>query len=630
MKYQFKIGDLSTTHLFTPDVSNVTLSRKKTGSEQFGRLEISGTFKFVGDDYDLVVNLIDTFGHNELGIITYQNGVSLGLSTFNTKQIIDRPRSQYTFNITVNDEYKNLIDEGDIQWNILSVPYLTRTLSLNLTGFLEESTKAVFYHQQVGSWQSGGTIRWFTMDYLGAYFTFPIDDSYTNWTCLIANYTEIGLINPIFNPAQPTILPYLVFHGVAIFQSQKAYGSYAGTEKIPPAGSGWGYIRDDVYNGYNFPLYRRPIQASDVWTNNDRVTAIDGTYQVKIFNHTNSNAIVVPSTDIDYTRVCRTVPSVIEYIVGQIDSSILFDDTGTTLDSFYSFKTMTGDVDTQATINDDDKPFKNFLIVQLTDIIPDPDTGLQKTNPASLGELSFNDLMEWLKVYGFYWFLEERSGSYYYRLLHKTDISLLDNNPNLRNWKGYNYLPKSNVLEYEKAEYSRLINKQTGKDLELLGVDAIFRIVQEKKNMDISSSIFFIDLNDIVANGENEYDTNATDKFVLISALIDDSDYLLPRKTDSLIISGEKVFNGDLGFPKVTANLMCDLPDEKATINNVNVTLADNRLKRRAKEELTIPINGINDFDLTGFIDYNGDDAEIEDISQNADKNVGKLNIRTI
>jgi hypothetical protein len=620
MNYTFKIGDLSLTHLFKPDVSNITLQRQKQGDDQFGRLEISGTFKFVGDDYDRIIDFIDTWGHNELGMLVYQNGTLLGLTTFNTKQIIDRSRSQYIFNVKVLDEYENFVSKGDLQYNILNTPYTSRSLKITTSAIREVVTKTIFNRSVAGVFDVPTATVEVNLNILGLYYSFEIGDSYTNWTMIYNNYTHTGAsgLNIFIN-------------GTAEFVSEKIYGSYNGGDAQPPTGSGWVYVKDEQFGNITAPLYRRPIQEIDVITSTNTFTNYGGV-DYRLFNYRNSNAIDLSFITITYQKITRRVDNIIEYIVGEINSSIQFDSTGTINDSFYSFKTWIGDIDNTANIYDTNKTFNNFLICQLTDIIPDSsvDPPIQKSDPATLGLLSFNDLMEWLKTYGFYWYLENRSGTYYFRILHKKDIELLDLNPDLRNWFGYNYTNLLPPIEYDKGEYSRLVNKQKTTNFELKGVDILFYLVQEDKNKDISSSIFYTDLTDIINNGEDDYDTSATDKFVLITALIDDSNYYHPRKINSLLVEDSKIPNGELGWSYVSAELISDLPDERAIINGTSQTLPDYRVKRRAKLELKIPINGINDFNLSGYVNINYNQMEIESFSQEAEKNTGKLNLRSL
>lgn len=408
------------------------------------------------------------------------------------------------------------------------------------------------------------------------------------------------------------------YGGTAHYIRQRDIGFYINSVKYEPTiDSGWEYIDNVVINGVTYPEYYRVTGTDDFgfypstepW---DSVNAINTIYDDLIIN---------------YTRVTRKLTDVIEFLIGEMGlTSVLFDNSGTTSDSFYSFKNMEGeDLTYGATTTN--KMYSHLLLMNLTDFIPADDDG-QNDIPASITNVSLKIILDKLLELGFDWFFYEDSGTFF-QLLHQENKSLGSINPNLRDYYGLNRTYLENLEEKDEAEYFKIVNETTCKGINFIGTDVDFpNIITTTTKKTVTDNNFYFDLNDIANRRSDAYSDEDVNNLVLIAAQQDGTvkDYV--REATS-ILTVKAINNSELSFSFLSKNILCNFPDTKFETNGASAIANDYRLKKRNKIALNIPINNLQtDFNVSHYVSIFGENAEFESLEQTSFNNIGKLTLK--
>jgi len=603
------------------DVSGLNFSKEKEEDEILDRFVISGNLIFI-DKLDVVKNLTRKFTN----IRFYRNGYLIGKGSFNLFQNIDFDYKRYTFKITATDEYSKIIDNKEEKYNILNSAHLPAYQNLEyIADSIEYEYRTVTYDRHLTFDYNLGNYEYaFDITRLDAFFVGSEIDP-TEWTNLSSSFNVIDYVN--------CLAMIFTIRGTGNFIREVKISIYNADTPIVPGGAGW-YFAEDVYiSGIKYPKYARALQVADVNVfSGDPIVYQGCSRDATLINPNYTNNLSIPTASpitYVYDRI-RRVDTIIEYIIGEIDDSILFDNTGTDTDSFYGFKYFEGESittygDTEYTSN---KPFENLLIMQITDFML-TDGGAVTTEFATRGMLNFNSLMSKLKFYGFYWFLEYRDGlGYFFKLLHKTQISKVEPNP-----LSYSYFQRKRQYEYNEFKYSNLKNGQICNSVDFIGTNALFTNVIEKRDFEVADNNIFTDINDINIRKGDIYSRDSIIDFVFISAITVKGttpllDYFTVRKATGLI-TNIKTNNSELGFANITENLICELPDATCEVNNKTIEIDIKRIKKRKKITLNIPIKkSINlDFDFDKYVLTPDGVSEIENYSHKALENNANLKL---
>lgn len=328
-----------------------------------------------------------------------------------------------------------------------------------------------------------------------------------------------------------------------------------------------------------------------------------------------------------YTRV-RDFFEAVQLVVQTIDSTVQFDNSGTDTDSFNFFKNFTG---TSTNF------FNRIGIIHITDAILV--SGTEPTDGATIGYLTFSNLIGFLSKLGFFWYLENRSGINYFRLIHFTEISNSNGSLNLNYYKNVDYTRLANNYEFESVETSIINNEWTSYNMEWQGVSLDFRAFENKKTAAFSDETFFSDIDDVIINGSNKYNSESIDQFVILS-LKDMSPYFevyTEFGTISHIKFNNVPFSTAFLFKYFLSNFIDNSAILKGTKYNgglqyleLEQNFDNSRLKKRKKIELTIPINQINSLSLQENVKFKGSWLEPEKIEVDCSKNQAKITLKDL
>jgi hypothetical protein len=403
------------------------------------------------------------------------------------------------------------------------------------------------------------------------------------------------------------------------YRRQVGYGYYIGTTKYDPEGNiyvlgDWIYLADITYDGRAIPKYKRDITP-----------AYDPTPNTEPYSDIYNTTAYYNDYSILYTGVTRTVISVIAFLFAKIGISVSIDTTGTSTDSYYSFKNLTGETLTYGGISTN-KYMNRLLIANLTDFVPADDDG-QKDVPASETMVSLKTILEFFERRGFEWWIEDRSGTDYFMLKHKFHKSLGSGNPNLANYKGRNW-NRENSYEIENPEFHKIVNDGENNSIDFKGTDLV---MSEVYGTDASSSFndnnVFIDLDDIAQRRHDVYDEFGNNNIVIIAAQSGMSYDHVRQGTGLLSLIPKN--NSELSYSFTCRALIADLPDTSVSVNGSSFTAEKWRLKKRSKVTVNIPtsVNILIDFDVQDYVSHYVDSCEIEQISQKANENIYNLTL---
>ena len=330
-----------------------------------------------------------------------------------------------------------------------------------------------------------------------------------------------------------------------------------------------------------------------------------------------------------YTRM-RLFTDVIEYIVGKIDSSILFDATGTATDSFYYFKTFESETCMEGA-SSSNKPFENIGIMQITDAIPLA-TGVEKADGATTGYLTFSQIMDYLSSLGFYWTLEERTTNTYFVLKHFTEISNSNGSINLDNYKGKDFTKWTQNVRFDDVKFGKIKDENNGGSLGFKNINLDFPNLTNSKNLILSNSTFITDIDDIRKKREAKYNEESTEQFALFCLLKVSSDYYVrdPFNDFSNIYQNNIELSPSFLFQKVLSGYQDSEINIFSEIISNNLTIYNDRIEKRKKVELNIPINKINDVSLLEKIKYKAEWLDVDSTEIDLKNNNAKITLKKL
>jgi len=500
----------------TPLHDTSSLSKSLQDNEVFARFDKIGTMRFFGKDVDLLEALGKQVGATQIKI--YLDGVLqvTGRMVLTPNKDLNRKIYEYS-DIEIVDEYRTIVDGYEYEFNLID----------------------------------SGISR----------FAVSISDQYDYFTLTL--YSNFG-------DGIGSFLTTISVRDESVFTDVDIYARQNRTEPDAVASqligtNGWQFVQDNgdgttdiardwVYSGlaapqgnqigvygFGYPDEPAPAINTILVSGGNAVTHItDGREEpidippdrpepgLRIF-YGIFNDRYYPLSSGTYTR-CRDLYDTIKYIVFQLDSSILFDESGTSDDTFFYFKNHTNP--------DGQNPFEKVLISALPDFILNED-GTEKSDPQAIAYLSFKKITDYFKqVFNVYWFLEERGSDYYMKFVWEPDTNMtIGNNPDLTNLKGINYTVDKKQTEYNSEGNFLLRKRETiatnpdfvGRDISTVGLNT-------SEVQSFSLSTFFTDVNAILQN-PSDFPDNTVNQFVLICTDNAQSDDILASDTPPVFIN---------------------------------------------------------------------------------------------
>lgn len=589
MKLNFEIESYTasfTTTLIKPDYSGMKYFINNSNGR--GKFEVSGIIYLYGEDYDFITTTAD----DDWVINAYIGADFYFQTTYRISNIVFKDKDFKKIGIKVvawtnyNNEYWKNFDK---KYNINEVTPQSNDLYF-LPGYIP--------------------INRYSATFTGERLS---NDTEVNAALLVSGY-DIEYIDNLTG-IYDNVGGFWEYSGTVHYVREQTIGYYIdGTKYEPDGDGGWVYIADKTINGVVYPEYYRI----------DGTNGYNYTPGAEPWTYIDNAVLVFNRPAINYTGVTRSVEDVIEWLFNETGITINFDNTGTSTDSFYGLEEITGETLTYNSTSSD-KPYSYLLIMNLTDFIPAADDG-QKDMPAEKTMISLKTLLDWFESLGFIWYFEDRSGSDYFMIKHRTKISLGSSNPDLMQYYNRDRLYLENHNDNSEPKYSKIKNEQTCKSIDFVGTEVNFDNIYNDTSISFVSNNIYTDLNDIAYRRSSVYDEEDVSNIVMIAAqYTSGQDYIREATT---ILTAAKTNNSELSFSYLVKNILCQLPDETMSANGVTYTVTSSRLEKREKIKLTVPCDNIqSDFDVYDYVDFFGENAEILKISQKYDNNICELEL---
>jgi hypothetical protein len=537
------------------------------------RREINGTIEITEDSYDDLISYVNDeplkFG-KIVKVDIYNNNTLIGSTdnaelTFNN---IQEKRASFKVGGYIDDEYGNIYKYWDVIYNI--APTTTQTVrNFDFRGYESIGSSASI---RIGATQE-------------EYEQFVIDEcsNREGYTASQIQFSSGGTV---------TLMSLSLRRLVA-------YGYYAGSERYPPAGVDWNYDSDVTLSGTLYPKYvKKPNTFSiTTWQTFAGASTPDQFINVEGFN----NFIGY----IDYTNVARQVDDVIEYLMSQIDPAILFDAS--------SFGGLSGTA------------YEYMMMLGISDFIL-ADGGLQKSNPQTVLNISLGRLLSWLEKRGFYWYLEESGGNYYFRLDLKYNQSLNAPSDDLQNYYNRNWV--RDIKDYNIADipFWYVKNDSISKTPSFVFSYSFFIAgTEEDPFYNLSDEYLFTDINDVQDAKTSKYD-DSVENFVLLAC--ESAAGTIQTRQDTSIYHPRTVVNFAMSIPYICENVLSNLP----TIYKAGggVFYSQDRLAKLKQAKIRVPLNNIfEDLDMFAYIkNSQGEEMEIERITQKLSENIAEIDFK--
>jgi len=594
MVLKFKISPIVplafTAQFMVVDYSKLNFTYKNNNSK--GEFSISGTITLLGDDYDFFK---DTVGAIPYRIECYSNGELYFTAKWDHINDTNENKSFKNINLNLTAE----TTYSDENWKNYDTEY-------NITELTPETKDLYFIPGYISVERYDDT---FTDTRLA-------NNGEVNANLGVANW-NIEFIDDLLGVWEPIDM-WWEYSGTVNYVRERALGYYVDSlAYTPDEDSGWVYIADVTIEGVDYPEYYRATAA----------TTYTFTPGAEAWTYIENSGTVYNKPAIDYTAVCYRVTDVIEFLIGEMGlATINFDNGGTSTDSFYSFKTITGESLTYGTVTTN-LMYNDLLIMNLTDFMPADDDG-QNDRPASITNISLKTIHDFFEGLGFEWFIENRAGTLYYILRYREQKSLGSTNPDLKDYFGRNREYLRNGWIKDLPEYYKIINETTCKGLDFVGTEAVLTKVlgTEAERVYVDSKVY-VDLNDIAERRTDAYSETDDNNIVIIAAQEEAIKYYVRESAG--VRTAVDTNNSELSFSYLVKNIFCTLPDSYIQANGTNYTADAYRLETREKIEFEIPITNIQtDFDVEDYIEFFGDNTELDIISQPALKYTGKFKLK--
>jgi hypothetical protein len=463
-----------------PFSEGFSMSKKEQNNEIFARFDFSD-IRFYYKDVQTLKVLATQKDTTEIQILL--NGTLQGTGIVELLASVDDDKVIYEYNVKNDDIYTDIVDGYDTEINTITDSIDSVGVKSN-TDFSELTFSSSFnFADGIGSlFGVFGGVNVYARQNLRV--PDAVADSYIGsggWKFVADFFNETDIARSFADSglAAPTIGNFATVSNTAgdYLTSTTAQG-HGTNDKFIYEGENMVYLREDSSGAptlVNYALYSDRYYENITW----------------------------------YSRF-RSLFDVVKYVVGQIDSTILFDSTGTTTDSFYYFISYVNP-DTQNSL-------KNLFVSGVPDLILD-DSGFQSSEPQTIGRTTFRKITDYLKEkFNIFWKLEDRSGSIYMVFKHWTETQKnTGKNADLNNWLNVNWTKNKNQYKYNSSEFYRLLKrKEIASGIDFVGSDIQTVGLNTEAIKELQFSTFFCDLSDLQAS-QSSYPDNSVTQFMLIT-----------------------------------------------------------------------------------------------------------------
>jgi hypothetical protein len=532
--------------------------------------------------------------------------------------------------VYINDKATYYVHEDDYEYELYINGELYNTNKLKLIDIDEDGKIFIFkaydisinrYTNIFTDWETEyNVVKNVTPVTEDIYYTDPRTIGIVNTSDLqsFASGDDIAVVNylntkiPSYNTQLPVIFNFtfsgLTTYNISITNNRlEAFGVYDGIERHTPAGTDWVY-NTDVSGKPQF--IKKPATGIVTYS--------------RFIGATNISPCTVTSerdagATINYQGVGFLLKDVIEYLIGEADSSIIFD-----ANSFLGLDNVVGENFVNVTVDDPTKCFKHLILMTTSDFIPTL-RGNQRNNLAEDGFINFRKIDELLNDLSLYWYLEESGGNHYFRLEHITTKSLGTSNPSLQE-----YAYQSEKINIEEDKYDRMTNSTNSSTYEFKKSTFIFR--EGSKSIDFGNDRIHLDIDYVRDVGDDVFFSSEANEWVLLACskeTASPNDYYVRYVNDPGGIRPSILVNNlELSFDWLTRNLI-EVPGRFDINGN---EYAANRRQKKYTVELEIKLGNLQtEFALYDSIDYRGNAAEIQRLQKSRITNtIGKIKIKYV
>lgn len=475
--FQLDIGSVSTPVkgggyvAVTPFFQDAGFRLIRENNNKYLRLESNGNLKFYDDDFTALRTL--AVSQSQLDMRIYYDG-DYWQFLLNTNGLYDDDEKIVELDFESNDEYAKLIANVQTEINILSVSPIVEVtvnnyidvLFFSLTNISQSSAFYTLGSGQVIYARQQRRVRYPEYNTLVGTSGWTLITDYGDGTYLIARNWTYEFSSPSASDFNQLLDTYSVFDASLDYDINNEL-----------------LIFDLADNTFKYQIFLS--------------FAAPGTYYFIKKSYFGADVIT-------YTRG-RLLTDVIEYIVGEMDSSILFDN-----DSFTYF--------------DDNDDLANLIVMSLSDSVLA--SGVEKSNPATVCNFTFEKLFNWLREkVKIYYYLEYLSGSYYFRIVHVSEISQTAGTGanDLTTYQSINWTEHKNKYKINnESKYYRKHRSGIYGLFDFYGFDIIIPDFEKSfPIIEFPDQDIFTDTSDIINFGD-KYPGESTSQIQLLSCDIDE------------------------------------------------------------------------------------------------------------
>lgn len=488
------------------------ISEKREGRSLVVRMSYSGNLTFHHLMYDAVRTLISN-NQYKVGVRFYDDATLIFEGEINLRTEYDTDIGLTNHDVSVIDRYTTLINGGDSDVNVIDTkPVVFNKIERDeviIEEFWSNLSFGIKQYDHHSSYNCGSSvtsviqndgIRTILLNTNGLGLNPGDVPGDYGWQDFRTNYIRSSCV--LINPGTYShIIQYYTLWKREI----KFTKDIAGEAVVLPSVDGWKNLGPVTLNGEDYHKFGR-VPYSGYITFQYSATTQDSGYSQR--------DISAFGTYVTLTRN-RFFKDVIKYLAERIDPTIEFEDneTPSTTDSFYWLKTYEP--------TSGEFPFKYLTCGQISDVILN-DQQLEKSNGATKFILRFNDLMKFVyEKFRLNWYLEDRSGTYYFIFKHDSEISYSQGaaaEHDQTNLLGHNWTINRGGIQYDdEYKYGRLKRKTIAFNTDHVGADIIVNSLQNIfHDTEIQLNNGFTDIWDILEN-PSRYPETDNSGFVLFS-----------------------------------------------------------------------------------------------------------------
>jgi hypothetical protein len=588
---------------FNPDYSNLSLSFENRDNIAEKRLIVSGNLKIFREaDFELFKEIYDGIGsfatyiQTNIADIKIVNASESYFATINLEQAYNESLRIFEGEFVLKDKYTQILDRKSSPITFTSISALPTVSISNINNIYSIKNTLVTQSRQ-------------------AIITLPLSGS------------------PYTLPAETNGLP-------AGFNLSDAEQDTAGITVVDLRILDNGFIKatSKFLISYEIDYFERAI-ATRTYTGAD--TFISDIYgaTISFANYTLDN---FDNITIEYSRF-RDFYSVVRFVVSSISNdTILLDSSGTTTDSFYFLKNFQSEYLSNV--------FENLAICNLTNIFVN--SALDEPNVAATRDnITFDMILKVFERFSLFWYIENRSGDLY--LMTKHFSELVDNNGsvNLNNYKSRNWCRYANKFEIQEPDFTTVYAEQKSDYGEWQNVYMDFKlftntdatVIDNTKQLNLTEQNIFTDIDDVIVYNSDRYDAASVGNFILVG--LGFTNFVLRGEVFAGTSQKNNVF---LSHVYLYRNFLANLPSNVYNILNFNGSwefpvaftfpwgseldypIDDDRLAKRKKYEIILPLNYLSEISLDENVKYLGEWLQIEKGEINLQNSTIKLTLQKL